>query len=165
MALSGNAARSPGGGVMKVLIVGGSGLISMGIVKHLLARKARISVFNRGKRDASIHPDIEQITGDRNEETEFERAFADRRFDAVIDMICFTAKQAESSVRAFAGRCDHFIFCSTVCTYGVDIPRRVGQGRRAAVPATGRPGVDSGNRAGRSVKTIGIPSGLRKNKS
>jgi nucleoside-diphosphate-sugar epimerase len=110
---------------MKVLIVGGTGLISAGIVKHLLARKAEITVFNRGKRDASAHAGIRQITGDRNDEAAFENAFADERFDAVIDMICFKSKQAESSVRAFAGRCDHFIFCSTVCTYAPGIPARV----------------------------------------
>src|SRR5205085_750059 len=48
-----------------------------------------------------------------------------RKFDAVIDMICFNARQAESAVRAFAGRCDHYIFCSTVCTYGAQIPSSV----------------------------------------
>jgi nucleoside-diphosphate-sugar epimerase len=40
-------------------------------------------------------------------------------------MICFNANQAESDVRAFGKRCGHFIFCSTVCTYGVKIPPHV----------------------------------------
>jgi nucleoside-diphosphate-sugar epimerase len=37
-------------------------------------------------------------------------------------MICFSPQQAEASVRAFGARCEHFIFCSTVCTYGVKVP-------------------------------------------
>jgi nucleoside-diphosphate-sugar epimerase len=37
-------------------------------------------------------------------------------------MIGFTPDDAHSDIRAFAGRCGHFIFCSTVCTYGVKVP-------------------------------------------
>jgi len=40
------------------------------------------------------------------------------RFDAVIDMICFDAEDAASSVQAFRGRVEHFVHCSTVMTYG-----------------------------------------------
>ncbi|MBK8051216.1 MAG: NAD-dependent epimerase/dehydratase family protein [Anaerolineales bacterium] len=38
-------------------------------------------------------------------------------FDAVIDMICYLPEEADSDVRAFRGRCDHLIFCSTVDVY------------------------------------------------
>ena len=107
---------------MRVLIIGGTGLISVGIVKHLLARGADITMFNRGKREASIPLAVRQLVGDRNEFEVFERRFASEHFDVVIDMIAFTPAQAASDVRAFGGRCEHFIFCSTVCTYGVKIP-------------------------------------------
>jgi len=39
--------------------------------------------------------------------------------------MCFNAARAESDVRAFGNRCEHFIFCSTVCTYGVKVPPNV----------------------------------------
>lgn len=39
-------------------------------------------------------------------------------FDAAIDMICYTAEDAASTIRAFRG-VKHLIHCSTVCTYGV----------------------------------------------
>ena len=41
--------------------------------------------------------------------------------DVVIDMICFEPEQARADVRIFAGKCRHFIFCSTVCTYGTKV--------------------------------------------
>jgi nucleoside-diphosphate-sugar epimerase len=107
---------------MKVLIIGGTGLISQGILKHLQARAARITMFNRGQRENRVEGEFETMHGDRNDHAAFERAFADRKFDVVIDMICYNAQQAESDVRAFGGRCGHFIFCSTVCTYGVKTP-------------------------------------------
>ena len=41
------------------------------------------------------------------------------RFDAAIDMLCFTPEDARSSLRAFPD-VGHFVLCSTVCTYGID---------------------------------------------
>ena len=112
---------------MRVLLIGGTGLISTGIVKHLLARGAEVTMFNRGHRESPVQQDrrVRQLTGDRADAAAFERAFADQRFDVVIDMICFTPEQAELDVRVFGGRCEQFIFCSTVCTYGVRVPPRV----------------------------------------
>ena len=107
---------------MRVLIIGGTGLISTGIVKHLLARGADVTTFNRAKTDRRISDGVKQITGDRNDFEAFEARFANEKFDVVIDMICYMPGQAESAVRAFAGRCEQFIFCSTVCTYGGAIP-------------------------------------------
>lgn len=107
---------------MHVLIIGGTGLISQGILKHLLARGAEVSMLNRGRRTVSAEfSRVEQITVDREDRAAFE-AVGKRHFDVVIDMICFTAEQAQSDVRAFGGRCGHFILCSTVCSYGVKVP-------------------------------------------
>src|SRR5436190_13945341 len=107
---------------MQVLIIGGTGLISQGILKHLSARKASVTMFNRGQRENRVAGEFRTIHGDRNDLAAFERAFAEMRFDVVIDMICYTPQQAQSDVRAFAGRCGHLIFCSTVCTYAVTTP-------------------------------------------
>lgn len=109
---------------MRVLILGGTGLISTGIIKHLLARGTDITMFNRAQRPNPWPGRVIQIVGDRNA-ADFEERFANDRFDVVIDMIGFTPQQAERDVKAFANRCGHFIYCSTVCTYGVKVPPRV----------------------------------------
>ena len=106
---------------MKVLIIGGTGLISRGIVKHLLARGAHVTMYNRARRDNPLSPNVELITGDRSQRDEFEGRFANSRFDVVIDMICFRPEEAESDVRAFGGRCEQLQFCSSVAAYGVKI--------------------------------------------
>ena len=104
---------------MKVLIIGGTGLISTGIVKALRGRGADITVFNRGQTDDRLGAGVRHLAGDRDDFPAFENAMAGAgAWDVVIDMICFRPDQAESDLRAFAGRCGHFIFCSTVCTYG-----------------------------------------------
>ena len=91
----------------------------------MLARGAEVSVFNRAEREDTLPVEVKRIVGDRNLAEDFERRFAATRFDVIIDMICFTPEQAANDVRAFGGRCEQFIFCSTVCTYGVKIPPRV----------------------------------------
>jgi nucleoside-diphosphate-sugar epimerase len=110
---------------MKALIIGGTGLISVGIVKHLLVRGAEVTMFNRGKRAASTPGGVEVLHGDRNDLDLFERACGSRSWDVVIDMICFEPEQARADVRIFAGKCGHFIFCSTVCTYGIKLPPHI----------------------------------------
>ncbi len=107
---------------MRVLVIGGTGLISTGVVKHLLARGAEVTVFNRGQHASRLPENVQTLHGDRNNFEAFERLFQGEPYEVVIDMICFNPDQAASDVRAFGGRCEHFIFCSTVCIYGVNMP-------------------------------------------
>lgn len=108
---------------MRVLIIGGTGLVSQGIVKHLLARGAQVTMYNRGLREPPAG--VAHIAGDRGDARAFEARLSGERFDVVIDMICFTEAQAESAIRAFSGRCEHFLLCSTVCVYGAGLPGQV----------------------------------------
>jgi len=111
--------------MLNALIVGGTGLISTGVTKHLLARGAKVTMFNRGLRKTVFPSDVRQIVGDRDDRKAFVQAFERERFDVVFDMICFTPEQAEDSVRAFRGRCEQFVLCSTAATYGAKLPPQV----------------------------------------
>jgi len=103
---------------MKALVLGGTGLISTGIVKHLLARGMNVTVFNRGQRTSDLPGEVEQLHGDRLDFPRFESLFADKKYDVVIDMICFLPEQAQSLIRAFQGRCEQVILCSTAGVIG-----------------------------------------------
>jgi nucleoside-diphosphate-sugar epimerase len=102
---------------MKVCVVGGTGNISTSIVRLLLEVGHEVTVFNRG-RSAGLPAGVRVIQGDRKERAAFEAAMQGERFGAAIDMICFDAEDARSTIRAFHG-VQHLIHCSTVCTYGV----------------------------------------------
>lgn len=103
---------------MEVLVIGGTGTISRGIVQALLRRGYNVTVFNRGQRNDPPPPEVKQIHGDRRDRENFEATMRKLRFDAVIDMISFNAEDAASALRAFRGNVGHFIHCSTVMTYG-----------------------------------------------
>ena len=103
---------------MKVCVVGGTGNISTSIVRLLGEAGHEVTLFNRGK-SREAPPKVKVIRGDRKERQAFEDAMQASQFDAAIDMICYNAEDARSTLKAFRG-VKHLVYCSTVCTYGVD---------------------------------------------
>jgi nucleoside-diphosphate-sugar epimerase len=103
---------------MRVLIVGGTGLISTAITRFLVERGDDVTLYNRGQTEADIPEGYDTITGNRKDYAAFEAQMAEAgNFDAVIDMIGFVPADIESAIRAFRGRTGQFIFCSTVDVY------------------------------------------------
>lgn len=103
---------------MKVLIVGGTGLISTAITGLLVERGDEVTIYNRGRREGVVPDGVSRIWGDRTDYRAFEAQMADAEpFDVVIDMVAFRPEDAESAVYAFAGRIRQYIFCSAVDVY------------------------------------------------
>jgi nucleoside-diphosphate-sugar epimerase len=102
---------------MRVCVVGGTGNISTSIVRLLLELGHEVTCYNRG-RSGAVPAGARLLVGDRQDRATFERTMRAAGFDAAIDMICFNAEDAASSVRAFGG-VRHFVQTSTVCTYGI----------------------------------------------
>src|SRR6266699_7352301 len=102
---------------MKICVIGGTGNISTSLVRSLLEQGHEVTCFNRGQ-SGEVPKGASWIQGDRRDHAAFERTMQGKPFDAAIDMLCFDREDAASSVRAFA-HVQHFIQCSTVCTYGI----------------------------------------------
>ncbi len=103
---------------MKVLLIGGTGLISTAIVNHLVERGDEVTVYNRGVTPRRIPKSVKEMKGNRWDYPAFENQMKDVKVDAVIDMVAFAPENAESVLRAFKGRVKHIVVCSTVCVYG-----------------------------------------------
>jgi nucleoside-diphosphate-sugar epimerase len=103
---------------MKVLLIGGTGLISTAIVDQLVERGDEVAIFNRGVSGWRIPKNVKVIHGDRWKTANFEKEMSRHSFDAVIDMVAFVPDNAESLLRAFTGRVQQIVVCSTVCVYG-----------------------------------------------
>lgn len=102
---------------MKIGIVGGTGNISQSIVRLLLEKGHEVVCFNRGQ-TAKVPDGVRVIVEDRKNRADFERRIQAEKFDAAIDMICFNAEDAASSIRAFRG-VGWFVQTSTTNTYGI----------------------------------------------
>jgi nucleoside-diphosphate-sugar epimerase len=103
---------------MKILIIGGTGLISVSIARELLDRGDNVTLFNRGLSSLPMDSRARVLHGDRTNYSVFENQMRDiGLFDVVIDMVGYLPEDGPSVVRAFGGRVGHFIFCSTVDVY------------------------------------------------
>lgn len=103
---------------MRVLVVGGTGLISTSITRMLLERGDEVTLFNRGKTPVRLPHGAKFLHGNRREYSAFVEQMREAGpFDCVIEMIGFVREDADSLVHAFAGRTKHLIFCSTVDVY------------------------------------------------
>jgi len=102
---------------MRVVVVGGTGNISRGVVKSLLSHGHEVTIFNRGQTDGPVPKGVRVMRGDRKDFAAFEAAMQAERFDAAIDMICYTREEAESDVRAFRN-VKHFVHTSSAAVFG-----------------------------------------------
>ena len=82
----------------------------------LVQQGHEVTCVNRGISD-TLPGNVRLLQGDRHDRAWFEKAMQQEKFDAAIDMICFTPEDAASSLAAFRG-VRHFIHTSTVTTYG-----------------------------------------------
>lgn len=122
---------------MKVLQIGGTGVISRAITQQLLADGHEVVLFNRGSRALPFGGDVRQIVGDRTDREDFRRKLQAESFDVVIDMICFTPEDAQSTLDTFAGRVQQIIVCSSSLAY--QRPYRVVPVREDEVPLCSDP--------------------------
>lgn len=98
---------------MNMLIIGGSGFLSGTLARLAVSQQHDVTVVTRGQRPV---PDkIEAIAVDRHDRQAFGEAIdrADRRWDLVVDCICFNADDARQDLEAFAGRTDRLVVIST----------------------------------------------------
>lgn len=99
---------------MRVLVLGGSGLISQEIVRQLAGRGDDVAVLNRGLTAASLPGSVQRLTGDRRALGHLRPWISQWGADCVIDMIGYTAEEAAGLVELSRGAVEHVIYCSTV---------------------------------------------------
>lgn len=105
---------------MKVLILGGTGLISTGVVGQLRDRGFDVFAFSRRQRETTPIENVVYLAGDRNSLPDLTGTLRFGPFDTVIDMICFRPEQAQMAIDVFTGQVGQYIFCSTVDVYSKD---------------------------------------------
>jgi len=102
---------------MKVLVIGGTGVISRAVVDKLLNHNHEVSIFNRGNNPLNFNNKVEQIIGDRKNQQAFKAIFSSRKFDVVMDMISFNESDAKLTIETFKNNVNQFIFTSSTAAY------------------------------------------------
>ncbi|MFJ9844694.1 NAD-dependent epimerase/dehydratase family protein [Kitasatospora sp. NPDC101155] len=100
---------------MDVCVIGGSRYFGRRLIEDLRDAGATVTVVNRGSTPAPRG--VTHLRADRDDESALHAALADRRFDAVVDQVCYTPVQAAVAARVFADRTPRYLLTSTVEVY------------------------------------------------
>lgn len=101
---------------MKVLVSGGTGLLSGPVAAHLRRRGAEVTIYHRTQ---SAGGSIRELTGDRSDYPAFVQTVrAHGPWDCLVEMIGGVPGDADSLIAAAQGIAPHVIFCSTTTVYG-----------------------------------------------
>jgi nucleoside-diphosphate-sugar epimerase len=108
-----------------VLVVGGTGAISHSCVIEAVAQGMSVTALNRGRSSTvrSLPGSVEVLTADINDPPSVESALGDRRFDAVVNFVCFDADQAAQNVDLFVDRTSHYVHISSASVYHRPLPK------------------------------------------
>ena len=101
---------------LRILILGGTGFIGPYQVKYALDRGHKVTLFNRGKTNADLFPDVPRLIGDRNL-PDGHKALESGEWDVVIDNPTANPKWVRDAGKALKGRTRHYIFVSTISVF------------------------------------------------
>ena len=103
---------------MKALFIGGTGTISMAIVRRLAEKTDwEVWLLNRGRRAADVPEGVRTITADMNDEADVAEKLQGMFFDTVCEFIGFTVDQVERDWRLFKGKTRQYIYISSASAY------------------------------------------------
>ncbi len=115
--------RGPSDKSLKLLILGGTAFLGPHLVESAQARGHEITLFNRGKTNTHLFPELEKLVGDRDPNKgdglkALEKAVAEgRKWDAVIDTSGYYPRVVTSAADALKGAVNHYQFISTLSVF------------------------------------------------
>ena len=104
---------------MKILFIGGTGLISSACSDLVIARGHELFLLNRSvSRKYPVPEGATVLKADvYADEARLAKLLDGHRFDAVVDYIAYTVNDIERDIRLFRGKTDQFIFISSASVY------------------------------------------------
>ncbi len=113
-----------------MLVLGGTAFLGPEVVAEAKGLGYRITLFNRGKTNPGMFPDLEKLRGDRDGDL---KALEGRTWDVVVDTSGYFPKQVRASAGLLAKSTKHYVFVSSISVFD----------------DTSRPGLDESSPVGR----------------
>ncbi len=102
---------------MKVLFIGGTGIISEAVSREAVDEGIELYLLNRGLRSGFIPEGAKCIKGDIRDIGNISEALKGYKFDAVVDWVAFTPEHARNDISLFKDRVGQYIFISSASAY------------------------------------------------
>ncbi len=105
---------------LRFLILGGTAFLGPAVVETARRRGHHVTLFNRGKTNADLFPDLEKLRGDRDGDI---AALSGRDWDVVVDTSAYYPRVVEASAGLLADHVKQYIIISSISVYA-DFSRR-----------------------------------------
>lgn len=105
---------------MKILITGGTGTISSGLVAECISRGYDTFTINRGNNKSRNVPGAECLYANVFDAGSVNDALGDRRFDVIVECLVGNVDQLKISLNNFASRCYQYVFISSTSVFSGD---------------------------------------------
>lgn len=102
---------------MKVLFIGGTGIISSACTRLALERGIQLYLLNRGQSRRPIPENARLLNGDIRQPDQVAALVASHTFDAVVDWVAFTPQHIATDLDLFRGKTGQYIFISSASAY------------------------------------------------
>jgi nucleoside-diphosphate-sugar epimerase len=104
---------------MKILFIGGTGVISSACSDLAVARGHELFVLNRSlSKKYPVPQGATVLQADiYADETRIAKLLAGHHFEAVVDYLAYTVNDIERDIRLFRGKTDQFVFISSASAY------------------------------------------------
>jgi 2'-hydroxyisoflavone reductase len=108
----------PPGKPRNILILGGTQFLGPALVEFARSRGHTLTLFNRGKTNPGLFPDVEKLQGDRDpNKGEGLKALEGRKWDAVVDTSGYVPRVVKASAELLAPNTEHYVFVSSISVY------------------------------------------------
>jgi nucleoside-diphosphate-sugar epimerase len=101
---------------MKILFIGGTGIISTASTALAARRGFDVTLLTRGQHESQLLSGVKTLTADVNDPALVQQ-LEHEHFDSVVDFIAFTPADIERDLTLFRGRTRQFIFISSTSAY------------------------------------------------
>ncbi len=102
---------------MKVLFIGGTGVISSGVSPLVVQNGMELYLLNRGRRGELVPRGAQVITADVADRASVKAALKGKTFDVVVNWLVFTPEQVEADLELFRGMTGQYVFISSASAY------------------------------------------------
>jgi nucleoside-diphosphate-sugar epimerase len=102
---------------LRVLFIGGTGVISSACSRLAAERGLELLVLNRGSGTRPLPPQATVLRGDIRDPGSVRAALGRREFDAVVNWVAFTPAHVQADLAVFRGRTGQYVFISSASAY------------------------------------------------
>lgn len=102
---------------MKVLFIGGTGVISSACTRLAVQWGIDLYLLNRGKTSRPVPEEAHLLHADIRRPQEVESTLAGQTFDVIVDWVAYALEHIETDLNLFRGRTGQYIFISSASAY------------------------------------------------